>query len=202
MNRPTSGAIEKIISVAVAVVFLSAFSAVTQNSSAEEIAKIKEQEVKTQADIEAEIEKQRQKIAKLQLQKFSVQKTAFTDVELAQMLAAVGFEGKALKTAWAVVKKESNGRPLAFNGNTRTGDSSYGIFQINMIGGLGVTRRDKYDLDSNKDLFDAVINAQIAYHMSNGGEDWTSWKISAPYTNSDEIRFRQWYEKFPEGVIG
>jgi diaminopimelate decarboxylase len=202
MNRPTSGAIEKIISVAVAVVFLSAFSAVTQNSSAEEIAKIKEQEVKTQADIEAEIEKQRQKIAKLQLQKFSVQKTAFTDVELAQMLAAVGFEGKALRTAWAVVKKESNGRPLAFNGNTRTGDSSYGIFQINMIGGLGVTRRDKYDLDSNKDLFDAVINAQIAYHMSNGGEDWTSWKISAPYTNSDEIRFRQWYEKFPEGVIG
>jgi hypothetical protein len=202
MNRPTSGAIEKIISVAVAAIFLSAFSAATQNSSAEEIAKIKQQEVKTQADIEAEIEKQRQKIAKLQLQKFSVQKTAFTDVELAQMLAAVGFEGKALKTAWAVVKKESNGRPLAFNGNTRTGDSSYGIFQINMIGGLGVTRRDKYDLDSNKDLFDAVINAQIAYHMSNGGEDWTSWKISAPYTNSDEIRFRQWYEKFPEGVVG
>jgi hypothetical protein len=202
MNRPTSGAIEKIISVAVAALFLSAFSTITQNSSAEEIAKIKQEEVKTQADIEAEIEKQRQKIAKLQLQKFSVQKTAFTDVELAQMLAAVGFEGKALKTAWAVVKKESNGRPLAFNGNTRTGDSSYGIFQINMIGGLGVTRRDKYDLDSNKDLFDAVINAQIAYHMSNGGEDWTSWKISAPYTNSDEIRFRQWYEKFPEGVIG
>jgi hypothetical protein len=202
MNKPTSGAIEKIISVAVAALFLSAFSTITQNSSAEEIAKIKQEEVKTQADIEAEIEKQRQKIAKLQLQKFSVQKTAFTDVELAQMLAAVGFEGKALKTAWAVVKKESNGRPLAFNGNTRTGDSSYGIFQINMIGGLGVTRRDKYDLDSNKDLFDAVINAQIAYHMSNGGEDWTSWKISAPYTNSDEIRFRQWYEKFPEGVIG
>ena len=202
MKKPSSTAIEKIISVAMAVVFLSVFSAVAQNSSAEEIAKVKAQQEVTQADIEAEIEKQRQKIAKLQLEKFSVQKTPFTDIELAQMLSAVGFEGKALKTAWAVVKKESNGRPLAFNGNTRTGDSSYGIFQINMIGGLGVTRRDKYDLDSNKDLFDAVINAQIAYHMSNGGEDWTSWKISAPYTNSDEIRFRQWYEKFPEGVIG
>lgn len=200
MKKPSSTAIEKIISVAMAVVFLSVFSAVAQTSTAEEIAKVKAQEEVTQADIEAEIEKQRQKIAKLQLEKFSVQKTAFTDIELAQMLSAVGFEGKALKTAWAVVKKESNGRPLAFNGNTRTGDSSYGIFQINMIGGLGVARRDKYDLDSNKDLFDAVVNAQIAYHMSGGGKDWTAWKISAPYTNRDEIRYQEWYAKFPEGV--
>ena len=201
MNKPSSTAIEKIISVAMAVIILSAFSAVAQTSSAEEIAKVQAQQKATQADIEAEIEKQRQKIAKLQLEKFSVQKTPFTDIELAQMLSAVGFEGKALKTAWAVVKKESNGRPLAFNGNTRTGDSSYGIFQINMIGGLGVARREKYDLDSNKDLFDAVVNAQIAYHMSGGGKDWTSWKISAPYTNSDEIRYKYWYERFPEGVI-
>ena len=200
MKKPSSTAIEKIISVAMAVIILSAFSAVAQTSSAEEIAKVKAQEEVSQADIEAEIEKQRQKIAKLQLEKFSVQKTPFTDIELAQMLSAVGFEGKALKTAWAVVKKESNGRPLAFNGNTRTGDSSYGIFQINMIGGLGVARRDKYDLDSNKDLFDAVINAQIAYHMSGGGKDWTAWKISAPYTNRDEIRYQEWYAKFPEGV--
>jgi hypothetical protein len=200
MKKPSSTAIEKIISVAMAVVFLSAFSAVAQTSSAEEIAKVKAQQEVTQSDIEAEIEKQRQKIARLQLEKFSVQKTAFTDVELAQMLSAVGFEGKALKTAWAVVKKESNGRPLAFNGNTRTGDSSYGIFQINMIGGLGVARRDKYDLDSNKDLFDPVVNAQIAYHMSRGGEDFTAWKISAPYTNRDEIRYKEWYAKFPEGV--
>jgi hypothetical protein len=200
MKKPSSTAIEKIVSVAMAVVFLSVFSAVAQTSSAEEIAKAKAQQEVTQADIEAEIEKQRQKIAKLQLEKFSVQKTPFTDIELAQMLSAVGFEGKALKTAWAVVKKESNGRPLAFNGNTRTGDSSYGIFQINMIGGLGVARRDKYDLDNNKDLFDPVVNAQIAYHMSRGGEDFTAWKISGTLTNRDEIRFKEWYAKFPEGV--
>ncbi len=68
-----------------------------------------------------------------------------------------------------------------------------------MIGGLGTVRRDKYNLNSNKDLFDAVVNAEIAYHMSNGGENWVSWKVQAPYTNSDEIRFMQWYERFPEG---
>jgi hypothetical protein len=199
MKKPTGTAIEKIVSVVLSVVFLSVFTTYAQTSRAEEIAIVKEDEKQSISKIEAEIEKQKAKIAELQLKKFSVQKTPFTDVELAQLLSAVGFEGKALKTAWAVVKKESNGRPLAFNGNSRTGDSSYGIFQINMIGGLGVTRRDKYELDSNKDLFDAVINAEIAYHMSNGGENWVAWKVQAPYTNKDEIRFMQWYNKFPEG---
>jgi hypothetical protein len=199
MKKPTGTAFDKIASVVLSVVFLSVFTAYAQASWVEEIAIVKEDEKQSISKIEAEIEKQKAKIAELQLKKFSVQKTPFTDVELAQLLSAVGFEGKALKTAWAVVKKESNGRPLAFNGNSRTGDSSYGIFQINMIGGLGVTRRDKYDLDTNKDLFDAVINAEIAYHMSNGGEDWTAWKVQAPYTNKDEIRFMQWYNKFPEG---
>jgi len=199
MKKPTGTAFDKIASVVLSVVFLSVFTAYAQASWVEEIAIVKEDEKQSISKIEAEIEKQKAKIAELQLKKFSVQKTPFTDVELAQLLSAVGFEGKALKTAWAVVKKESNGRPLAFNGNSRTGDSSYGIFQINMIGGLGVTRRDKYDLDSNKDLFDAVINAEIAYHMSNGGENWVAWKVQAPYTNKDEIRFMQWYNKFPEG---
>lgn len=199
MKKPTGTAFDKIVSVVLSVVFLSVFTAYAQASWVEEIAIVKEDEKQSISKIEAEIEKQKAKIAELQLKKFSVQKTPFTDVELAQLLSAVGFEGKALKTAWAVVKKESNGRPLAFNGNTRTGDSSYGIFQINMIGGLGVTRRDKYDLETNKDLFDAVINAEIAYHMSNGGENWAAWKVEAPYTNKDEIRFMQWYNKFPEG---
>ena len=199
MKKPTGTAFDKIVSVVLSVVFLSVFTAYAQASWVEEIAIVKEDEKQSISKIEAEIEKQKAKIAELQLKKFSVQKTPFTDVELAQLLSAVGFEGKALKTAWAVVKKESNGRPLAFNGNSRTGDSSYGIFQINMIGGLGVTRRDKYDLETNKDLFDAVINAEIAYHMSNGVENWAAWKVEAPYTNKDEIRFMQWYNKFPEG---
>ena len=199
MLKPTSKAIEKITAVALSVTFLSVVSAFAQTSGTENVANLQAKEAITIKAVEAEIEAQKAKLAELQLKKFSVKKTPFSDVELAQLLSAVGFEGKALKTAWAVVKKESNGRPLAFNGNTRTGDSSYGIFQINMIGGLGVTRRDKSDLDSNKDLFDAVINAEIAYHMSNGGEDWTAWKIQAPYTNRDEVRYQYWYAKFPEG---
>ena len=98
-----------------------------------------------------------------------------SDIELKELLATVGFEGEALKTAWAIAKRESNGRPLAYNGNRKTGDSSYGIFQINMLGNLGVDRKEKFELKSNITLFDPVINAEITYYMTKGGTDWSSW---------------------------
>jgi hypothetical protein len=99
-----------------------------------------------------------------------------TDKELKQLLEAVGFEGKALRTAWAIAKRESNGRPMAYNGNRNTGDSSYGIFQINMLGNLGDVRKEKFDLRSNVLLFDPAINAEITYYMTKGGENWSAWK--------------------------
>ena len=113
-----------------------------------------------------------------------------TDLELKQLLEAVGFEGKALKTAWAIAKRESNGRPLAYNGNRKTGDSSYGIFQINMLGNLGVDRKEKFDLKSNILLFDPVINAEITYYMTNGGKNWSSWKGLTP-------KAKEWLAHFP-----
>ena len=119
-----------------------------------------------------------------------------SDTELVDLLSAVGFEGKALKVAYAVAKKESNGRPLAHNGDRGTGDNSFGIFQINMIDSLGDARRDKFGLTSNRDLFDPVTNAQIAHHMSNGGEDWSSWKI-VPGKNNGE-RYQQYLKEFAD----
>lgn len=118
-------------------------------------------------------------------------KTSLTDIELKELLSLVGFRGKDLIVAWAVAKKESNGRPLAFNGNHKTGDSSYGMFQINMIDNLGPDRRTKFDLDSNAELFNPVKNAEIAYYMTNGGDDWSSWKGITPKT-------REWMSKFPK----
>ena len=117
-------------------------------------------------------------------------KVSLTDLELKELLSLVGFKGKDLVVAWAVAKKESNGRPLAFNGNHKTGDSSYGMFQINMIDTLGPDRRTKFDLESNAELFNPVKNAEIAYYMTNGGEDWSSWKGITPKTKA-------WMLKFP-----
>jgi hypothetical protein len=118
-------------------------------------------------------------------------KVSLTDLELKELLSLVGFKGKDLVVAWAVAKKESNGRPLAFNGNHETGDSSYGMFQINMIDSLGPDRREKFDLDSNAELFNPVKNAEIAYYMTNGGDDWSSWKGITPKT-------QMWMNKFPK----
>ena len=118
-------------------------------------------------------------------------KVSLTDLELKELLSLVGFKGKDLVVAWAVAKKESNGRPLAFNGNHKTGDSSYGMFQINMIDALGPDRRTKFDLDSNAELFNPVKNAEIAYYMTSGGDDWSSWKGITPKT-------RMWMNKFPK----
>ena len=109
---------------------------------------------------------------------------ALTDKQLKQLLSAVGFEGKALRTAWAIAKRESHGRPMAYNGNRNTGDSSYGLFQINMLGQLGIDRREKFELRSNILLFDPVINAEITYYMTEGGSDWSAWKgLNAPLRN-------------------
>jgi hypothetical protein len=46
-----------------------------------------------------------------------------------------------------------------------------------MIGDLGPSRREKFGLTSNTQLFDPVLNAQVAYLMSRGGEDFGSWGI-------------------------
>jgi hypothetical protein len=114
-----------------------------------------------------------------------------TDGQLVDMLKAVGFKGKALRSACAIAKAESNGRPLAFNGNVKTGDSSYGVFQINMLGELGSDRREKFELDSNAELLNPVVNAQIALHMTKGGADWSSW------SSANGKRYKEWYSKYP-----
>ena len=98
--------------------------------------------------------------------------------DLKDLLWAVGFEGTALKTAWTVARVESNGRPMALNDNIKTGDKSYGIFQINMLGELGINRKEKFELVSNKELFDPVTNAEITYYMTKGGKDWSAWSAS------------------------
>lgn len=138
---------------------------------------------------------QAKQLKKETLEKFSntVYKPSETlsDHELLQLLKAVGFEGKALKLAWAVAKSESNGRPMAYNGNRKTGDSSYGIFQINMLGNLGVDRKEKFDLRSNVLLFDPVINAEITYYMTQGGSNWSSW------TSMKNGSVSKWLAEFP-----
>lgn len=94
---------------------------------------------------------------------------------LKDILYKAGFRGNALSMAYAIVMAESGGRASAFNGDTSTGDQSYGLFQINMLGAMGPERRRQYGLSSNEDLFDPLTNAKVAFKMSNGGKNWNPW---------------------------
>lgn len=118
-------------------------------------------------------------------------KKALSALELKALLYKVGFRGKDLVEAWGTAMKESTGRPFAHNRNSNTGDNSYGLFQINMIGSLGPARLKQFELQNNKDLFDPYTNAKIAFEMSNGGKDWSAWHGITETTKS-------WMKKFPK----
>jgi hypothetical protein len=125
--------------------------------------------------------------------------TELTDTELVDLLSLVGFKGNSLKTAWAVAMRESRGHPTSRNNNASTGDNSYGLFQINMIGDLGAVRREKFNIEKNSDLLDPVLNAQAAFYMTARGTDWGSWGLGPnAYDGSPgESGVTQWLDKFP-----
>lgn len=118
---------------------------------------------------------------------------------LVELLYAAGFRGRGLQIAWAVAMKESGGRPSAVNNNIRTGDSSYGIFQINMIGDLGPMRLAKFGLTAKADLLDPVNNVKAVYYMTNGGTDWSSWGLGqGAYDGTPaEPEVTKWLPYFP-----
>ena len=114
---------------------------------------------------------------------------------LVSTLQKAGFKGEALKTAWAIAKRESGGRASAYNPDRSTGDDSYGLFQINMLGNLGPSRRKSYGLKSNQDLLDPATNARVAFAMSKGGKDFGAWGIGPnAYRKMPALDFSGWDE--------
>lgn len=104
---------------------------------------------------------------------------------LMRMLHAQGFRGKALETAFAVALAESGGVSKR-NYNPKTGDDSYGAFQINMLGKLGPARRKKFGLARNSDLLDGATNIRVAHAMSNQGSSFKAWSA---YKNGAFTKF-------------
>jgi hypothetical protein len=196
--NPTLKTPEKVLAlVSLMIVLSSGAVAMAVENKVQEV--VATEQVATRLEVKPVVEVE--PVKKTKPLSYFENKTNLTDIELVWLLEAVGFEGQELKEAWAIAKKESNGRPLAFNGNSLTGDNSYGIFQINMINSLGEDRRTKFDLDHNADLFNPVRNAQIAFHMSNGGEVWRAWHIGKDaYTSTSGkhyAKFKEWLGKFP-----
>lgn len=98
------------------------------------------------------------------------------------LIKQAGFTGAAANTMYGIVMAESGGNIHAHNTNAGTGDNSYGLAQINMLGSMGPARLAQYGLKSNDDLFDPLTNLKVAYKMSGGGThfgDWTTYTSGA-----------------------
>lgn len=107
-------------------------------------------------------------------------------------LQQAGLTGEALKMAWAIGMAESGGDPTAYNGDSSTGDQSYGLFQINMLGDLGPARLAQYGLSSNDELFDPTVNIRVMIEMSGNCTDWSPWST---YNRGD---YEEFLGQFPQ----
>lgn len=170
-------------------------TAVVWNATTANAEVVKRAEARAAASVvEVKIPTKEEKLAAYELRR-----DPLSAEELKELLSLVGFEGRALKQAWAIAMKESNGRPTSHNTNANTGDNSYGLFQINMLGYLGTDRRDRYDLKSNNELLNPVINATIAFQMSGGGDDFSSWKVYG--YNNGGARYLELLADFPSEKV-
>ncbi len=94
--------------------------------------------------------------------------------QLYNVALQAGFSEKNAKMAAAVALAESSGRSGVVRDTPDSGDLSYGLWQINMIGKMGPERRKQFGLSSNEQLLDPLTNAKAAYKIS-GGSNFRAW---------------------------
>lgn len=81
----------------------------------------------------------------------------------------------------AVAGPESGYNTQAHNPNASTGDNSYGLLQINMLGRMGENRAAEWGLSSYDDLYDPATNirAGLSILRSQGKKAWTTYTSGA-----------------------
>jgi hypothetical protein len=101
--------------------------------------------------------------------------------ELVGLAKQAGFNDEQAKTMAAIAMAESSGKTNAHNPNARTGDNSYGLWQINMLGNMGPQRRREFGIESNEELFDPIKNAKAAKKVfdQQGFNAWSVYKNGA-----------------------
>ena len=94
--------------------------------------------------------------------------------QIASLLQQQGFSKEKIPTMTAIAMAESGGRPQAFNPVGL--DKSYGLFQVNMHGGLGPARMKEFGLKSEKELFDPQTNVKAAKRIL-GSQGLGAWSV-------------------------
>jgi hypothetical protein len=95
---------------------------------------------------------------------------------------AAGFPPVVAVTMTAIALRESSGNPDVFNGDSSTGDRSYGLWQINMFGALAAERMKLFGISDEKQLLDPATNAHAAFVLWGGRMKnlSTAWYIDHP----------------------
>jgi len=101
--------------------------------------------------------------------------TKISDSAIAGLAQGAGLSGDAVAIAVAIAIAESGGDPAQITDTPATGDLSYGLWQINMIGSMGPDRRRAFGLTDNNQLLDPATNAKVMSTLSSGGTYWNPW---------------------------
>ena len=123
--------------------------------------------------------------------------TTLSKKQLAKLLLQGGFTEQQVPAMLEIARRESSLNPLALNPNADTGDLSYGLFQINMLGGMGPERRKALGLKSNEELYDPATNVRAAKYIYDmqGPQAWSVYDATDPaFTNlnfNDDTSSRQ-----------
>ena len=104
--------------------------------------------------------------------------TPMGDTEILQLAFNQGFNDRDAVKLLAIALAESSGDPEAHNDDASTGDDSYGLWQINMLGDMGPERRAALGLISNDQLNDPTINAMAMRYIfkQQGFNAWSVYK--------------------------
>lgn len=108
--------------------------------------------------------------------------------EIYRLAREAGFPPSTATQMTAIAWRESGGDTQAFNG--KPPDESYGLWQINMLGNLGLQRMAQFGLTSKAQLFNPVINARAAYAIWGGNDRNLSiaWAIDLPGIYQDRYQ--------------
>lgn len=109
--------------------------------------------------------------------------------------------------AAAIALAESGGDPKAHN--NRPPDNSYGLMQINMLGGLGPARRKEFGIKKNEELYDPYVNMAAAFKVyQNAGQKFTPWStyptaasLKLPSTASVSDKDRSFYYEGRKDIL-
>lgn len=106
-------------------------------------------------------------------------KTKLTPGQVASYARQAGWDEKLIPTVVGIATGESGLDPYNLNPNASTGDESYGLMQINMLGGMGPERLKAFGLTSKEQLYDPLTNLKAAKKIY----DWQGFPAWSVYSS-------------------